>query len=105
VLAYAVAQRRREIGIRRAFGANTLSVAAMVARQGLALTSLGLLLGALLALAGTRAMGSLLAGVKPINPGAIAMAAAILLLSALAAALVPSLAAARVDPAGILRDE
>jgi ABC-type lipoprotein release transport system permease subunit len=50
-------------------------------------------------------MGSLLAGVKPINPGAIAMAAAILLLSALAAALVPSLAAARVDPAGILRDE
>ena len=105
VLAYAIAQRRREIGIRRAFGANTLSVAAMVARQGLALTSLGLLLGALLALAGTRAMGSLLAGVKPINPGAIAMAAAILLLSALAAALVPSLAAARVDPAGILRDE
>jgi putative ABC transport system permease protein len=105
VLAYVVAQRRREIGIRLAFGADATSVAGLVLRQGLALTGAGLVLGSVLAAAGTRGMSGLLAGVKPLNPLAILAAAAILLFSAMLACLAPSITAARVDPAGILRQE
>jgi predicted permease len=105
VLAYAVTQRRREIGIRRAFGADTVSVAGLVLRQGVRLTVGGLAAGALLAWAATRAMSSLLAGTRPLNATAIAAAAAILLAAALAACLAPSLAASRVEPASILREE
>jgi len=105
VLAYAVAQRRREIGIRRAFGADSVSVAALVLRQGFALTACGLAAGAALSWAATRAMHSLLAGVQPVSPGLLAGAGGVLLLTAFAACLAPSISAAHVDPAGILREE
>jgi predicted permease len=105
VLAYAVTQRRREIGIRRAFGADTVSVAGLILRQGLGLTAAGLAGGSLLAWIATRAMASLLAGTRPLNLAAIGAAGAILLAAALAACLAPSLAASRVEPASILREE
>jgi putative ABC transport system permease protein len=105
VLAYAVTQRRREIGIRRAFGADTASVAGLVLRQGLGLTAAGLAGGALLAWITTRAMASLLQGTRPLNVVAMTAAAAILLAAALAACIAPSLAASRVEPASILREE
>jgi putative ABC transport system permease protein len=105
VLAYAVAQRRREIGIRRAFGADTVSVAGLILRQGLRLTAAGLAGGALLAWGATRAMSSLLEGTRPLNAASMTGAAAILVVAALAACLAPSLAASRVEPASILREE
>ncbi len=105
VLAYAVAQRRREIGIRRAFGADTVSVAGLVLRHGALLTGAGLAAGSLLAWGAARAMRSLLAGTHPLNGQAIGAAAAVLFLAAMAACLLPSLAASRVEPASILRDE
>jgi putative ABC transport system permease protein len=105
VLAYSVAQRRREIGIRRAFGADTVSVAGLVLRQGLQLTAVGLAAGTLLAWAATRAMSSLLTGTWPLNVAAIAAAGAILAMAAMVACLAPSMAASRVEPASILREE
>jgi ABC-type antimicrobial peptide transport system permease subunit len=105
VLAFSVVQRRREIGIRRALGATSANVTGMILRNGLGLAVAGLIVGAFLAAASTRAMQSLLFGVKPIDPVSMCVAAAILLLSATAACLIPTMTAARVDPASVLRDE
>jgi putative ABC transport system permease protein len=105
VLAFSVVQRRREIGIRRALGATSANVTGMILRNGLGLAVAGLIVGAFLAAASTRAMESLLFGVKPIDPVSMSVAAAIMLLSATAACLIPTLTAARVDPSAVLRDE
>jgi predicted permease len=105
VLAYAVSQRRREIGIRRALGANTTNVAGLVLRQGGTLAAIGLAIGALLTAVSTRAMQGLLYGVKPLDPVAFLTGAAVLLLAAVLACVIPSARASGIDPATILREE
>src|SRR6266852_4693833 len=105
VLAYAVSQRTREIGVRMALGARPAQALALVARESAAVVGAGLLLGSAGALASARFFAGLLFGVGPTDP--LALLAAVLVLGAvsLAATLVPARRAALVDPAVALRAE
>jgi predicted permease len=104
-LAYLVAQRRREIAIRVAVGANRWAIRSLVAREGAALVAAGLAVGVALSLALTRLLASQLYGVTPTDPGTFVAIAALLGVSALGAALAPLRQAARVQPAEIMRAE
>jgi putative ABC transport system permease protein len=103
VLAYDVAQRRREIGIRMALGAVPAGVARMVVGEALRVLLLGFALGLLGAIALSRLLGSLLFNIPPTDPLTYGGAALLLLLVALLAALIPARAAARVDPLRTIR--
>lgn len=105
VLAFIVAQRRREIGVRMALGAQPRDVIADVMGQGLRLAGLGVVIGIGLALAGTRLLSSLLFGTSPTDALTFAAVATLLVAIAAAASLVPALRASRVDPLIALRDE
>jgi predicted permease len=105
VLAYAVTQRRREIGIRRALGANAANVTSLVVRQGVTLGAMGLGIGGVITAISTRAMQGLLFGVKPLDPAVFLAGATVLLVAALLACVIPSTRASRIDPASILREE
>jgi predicted permease len=105
VISYAVSQRRREIGLRIALGAERGHVSGMVVRQGLALTALGVVLGLAAALALTRLMTSLLFGVDPIDLPTFAAVSASLACVALLASWLPADRATRVDPATALRED
>ncbi|HEX4494307.1 MAG TPA: FtsX-like permease family protein, partial [Thermoanaerobaculia bacterium] len=103
VVAYSVAQRRREMALRLTLGAGVGQVARLVLGQGLLLTLLGIALG----LAGFYALKQLIAsqlyGVEATDPLTSLAAACLLALVALAACAVPSLRAARVEPMSSLR--
>jgi predicted permease len=101
--AYTVAQRTREIGVRVALGATRRRVMSLVLRQGVGLAVLGVVIGALAAIAVTRLLAALLYGVQPTDAFAFAGAAVLLVGAALAASWVPSRRAAGVDPAVALR--
>jgi predicted permease len=103
VLAYAVEQRTREVGIRMALGASTRSVTGMVVAQGLRLTSLGLVVGVVGALFASRLLSNLLWEVKPADPMTFFAVALVSLATALAAAYLPARRAARIDPARLVR--
>jgi predicted permease len=105
VLSFAVTQRAHEIGVRMALGARRGAVVAMVVGQAIRMALAGVLLGTAAALALGRAIRSLLFGVSATDPSVFAGAAAALLGVALAAAYIPALRAARVDPAAALRHE
>jgi putative ABC transport system permease protein len=105
VLAYSVAQRTREIGVRMALGARSSDVTAMILGRGLKLSALGLLAGAALAIALSFLLRSLLYGVTPAAPFVYASAAGSLVLVAAAACVIPAQRASRVDPIVALRDE
>jgi ABC-type antimicrobial peptide transport system permease subunit len=100
-----VAERRREIGIRMALGANQGSVLGEVMKQGLVLTSVGLVVGLLGALALNRLIASLLFGVQPSDPTTLVAVVATITLVASIACLLPAWRASRVDPIVVLRDE
>jgi predicted permease len=104
-MAYAVARRTSEIGLRLALGARRAAVAWMILRDVCVLSAVGLTIGASAALAAARLVESFLFEVAPRDPRAIAVAAAILLAAALAAAYGPARRAARVDPLTALRYE
>jgi ABC-type antimicrobial peptide transport system permease subunit len=105
VLSGNVTERMREIGVRSALGASRGDILALVVRQGLSLTSLGVAIGLMGAAAASRALVTLLFGVSRLDPvtylGVIALAAGV---SAIAC-WVPAWRAARVDPAITLRAE
>ncbi|MBA3317444.1 MAG: ABC transporter permease [Gemmatimonadales bacterium] len=105
VMAHAVSQRTRELGIRLALGAHRGSVRALVLRQGLGIALLGIGLGLAGALALGRLLTSLLYQVSPADP--LVLAAAALTLSGVSAlaCLVPAIRATRVDPMDALRSE
>ncbi|HUE85723.1 MAG TPA: ABC transporter permease [Vicinamibacterales bacterium] len=105
VMAYAVANRRRELGIRLALGAKRSEVMREVLRHGLTMMGVGLVIG----LAGVAATGRLLASelyqVPSGDPLAIAGTAAMVGMVAVLASLIPAMRAARVDPISVLRSE
>jgi predicted permease len=105
VLAMMVAERTREVGIRMALGADGRAVLAWVLRDGLWKTALGLGIGLVVALAGSRLMTSLvyeIAGADPVTYGAVA---AVLGTVALTASIIPAWRATRIDPIQALRGE
>jgi predicted permease len=103
VIAYGVAQRRKEIGIRVALGARPSSVAAMIVRQGMGLAALGIIAGLVLAFMLTRFLSGFLFSVTPNDPLTLAAVVAALAGAALAASYVPALRATRTDPVEVLR--
>jgi predicted permease len=103
VLAYAVVQRSREIGLRLALGATTASVLRMVLGRGAALTGIGLAVGGALAWAAARTMASVLRGVSPGDPATYAAVVVLLAATGLAASYLPARRAARLDPSQVLR--
>jgi predicted permease len=105
VMAYSVAQRTREIGIRMALGAARADVQRMVIRQALRLTLIGIGLGLALAFALTRFMQGILFGVRPDDPPTYVVVTLILAFSSAAAAWLPTARAVRVDPVVALRHE
>jgi predicted permease len=105
LLTYAVAQRTREIGLRVALGASRRDVVTMVAARGLGLAVIGLSLGAAAGWAVTRAMGSVLYGVRADDVATFAASVLLLGTVALAACIVPAARASRVDPMIVLREQ
>jgi macrolide transport system ATP-binding/permease protein len=104
-MAYAVARRTGEIGIRMALGATSRRVVWMVLREVIALSVFGLAIGLAAAYQTTALVKSFLFGVKPNDPLAIAASVGILVVSALVAGYLPALRASRIDPMVALRDE
>ena len=98
VIAYGVAQRRREIGVRIALGASPVSVVRLVVGGGVRLTALGIVLGTAVALLAGRGIATLLFEETPNDPIVYGVVAAVLLAVSLLATAAPALSAARVDP-------
>jgi putative ABC transport system permease protein len=105
VLAYTVAQRTHEIGIRLALGAKRRDVLWLIVRQGLALTLVGVALGLAGALAMTRVIQNLLFGVSATDPVTFASIALLLIGVAFFASFIPARRATKVDPLTALRHE
>ncbi len=103
VLAYAVGQRQREIGIRMALGARAAQVQAMILRQGLIFALTGAAIGLGGAYAATRLLSSLLYGVAATDPAVFAVVGVAVVLIALLAAWIPARRTTRVNPARVLR--
>jgi predicted permease len=103
VLAYVVAERRREIGIRMALGADRLAVLGQVMRQGLLLAVVGIGIGLAGALGLNRLMAALLFGVAPTDPATLAAVVLTILLVAALACGLPAWRASRLDPHAVLR--
>ncbi len=105
VMAYAVAQRTQEIGVRMALGAHRADVLQMVMSRGLRMTLAGLLIGLAAAFASTRLLASLLFEVNAMNPLIFSIAAAMLLAVSILACYLPARRAASIDPMQALRAE
>jgi len=105
VMSYMVEQRTQEIGIRVALGADRRRVLGLVLRQGALLTGAGIAIGVAAAFGLTRLLSRLLFGVQASDPAAFGVVVVLLAVVSLAAALVPALRAARVDPVIALRNE
>jgi len=105
VLAYSVAQRKREMGVRIAIGASRRDVLALVVGKAMRLTAIGLAVGVVLAAGAGRLLRSQIFGVSPLDP--VTFVGVVLLLGAVAllAAWLPARRAARVDPIVALQSE
>ena len=105
VLAHAVTEQRREIGIRMALGARPGDVLSHVLRNAFSMLVVGLAGGLAGAFALTRVLKSLVFEVSPLDPIAVAVGCALMTLVGILAAWIPASRAARVDPMTVLRDE
>jgi ABC-type antimicrobial peptide transport system permease subunit len=104
VLSYGVSQRRKELGVRAALGADRSSLVGLVLREALSVTLVGAAVGLAASAALTRLIQSLLFGISPLDPPTYVSAPGVLLVIATIAGLVPALRAARTDPAEVLRE-
>jgi putative ABC transport system permease protein len=105
VIAYMVARRRNEIGVRIALGASRANIVALVASETATLVLAGLATGIALALLAAPASRALLYGMKPSDPGALALAGLLMLAAGMLASVLPALSAAAVQPIAVLREE
>jgi predicted permease len=105
VISYGVSQRRREIGVRLALGAQQSALKRMFVRSGLALAASGVAIGLLAAAALMRMMKSLLFGISPLDPFTYAAAPLVLAAAAVLASYLPARRAADVDPVEALKSE
>lgn len=105
VIAYSVAQRTRELGVRVVLGADRRHVAGLVVGEGLALAGVGIVIGLAGALILTRSLTSLLYEVRPTDPMVLAGTCLGVLVVTLIASYVPARRAMRVDPMAALRAE
>ena len=105
VMAYSVAQRTNEIGIRMALGAQRMNVARLIVRQGMIYALTGLAAGAIAAAALARLASSALVGISPLAPAIYAMTGTITILLAFASIALPAWRAVSVDPLTALRHE
>ena len=105
ITAFSVAQRTREIGVRMALGADRARIIRTVMRGPMLQALAGMAIGIPLALAAGRAIASQLHGVEPRDPAILGIAVVMLLVSAIAAAVLPGLRAASIDPTHALRGE
>ena len=105
VLSYSVAQRTREIGLRRALGAADRRVLNLVLGRGIRQLVVGIGVGVLLGVIFARLLAGWLYGVKPFDPATLAIVATILTIVAFLASLIPALRAIRLNPTEALRDE
>jgi ABC-type antimicrobial peptide transport system permease subunit len=102
-MSYTVSQSTRELGLRMALGASVPNLLRLVMRHGLALTGVGVVLGAAAALGLTRLIGNLLYKVSPHDPLSFAAAFLVMMIAALSACFLPAWRAARTDPVRALR--
>jgi ABC-type antimicrobial peptide transport system permease subunit len=105
VISYMVIQRRNEIGVRMALGANRSDILRMVLRDATILLGIGLVAGTGLTIAAGRAAASMLYGLKPNDPPTLAAALAGIVAVGLAASFLPALRAANIHPMAALREE
>ena len=105
VIAFAASQRRHEIALRIALGASPRSVLALVMREGLLLTAMGVTIGVAIALVGGAAVSSLLIGIGPADPVSFGTGVLVILLVGIAASYVPARRALSVEPGSVLRSE
>ena len=105
VISYGVAQRRREMGVRIALGANRRDIVWLVTRQGLAVATAGVLLGVGLALVFSGQVPPLLFSQSAKDPGVYAIAGGVLVRVAVIATLLPATRASRANPTEALRGE
>jgi predicted permease len=105
LMSYVTMERTREFGVRMALGAARGQVVVLVLKQGLGLAAVGVGLGLAGAVGVTRLLSGSLHGVTPLDPATFAGGAGLLLATALLASWYPAWRAARVDPAGALKDE
>lgn len=102
-LAYSVAQRSREIGVRTTLGATPGTIVRMVVGQGLRIAVAGIVLGLVTSFILARSLAAFLYGVQPHDAASFALVPVLLVLVALAACVVPARRAARVDPLRVLK--
>jgi len=105
LLSFAVSQRKQEIGVRIALGAQTSHIVRMIMGHSAVLAVIGIVTGLALAYTSGRAMEALLAGVKPSDPATFLSAIGLCLLMTLLGSLLPTLRAVRVDPMSAIRTE
>jgi putative ABC transport system permease protein len=105
VIAYSVAQRTHEVGIRMALGAQKSDVLGLIVRQGVILTLIGVAIGLAIAVALTRLMTTLLFGVAPTDATTFVAVSLLLIFVALLACYIPARRATKVDPLVALRYE
>lgn len=105
LLAYVVAQRRREIGIRMALGARPADIAEMIGLQALWMVAIGIAVGLAAAMLSAPMVNALLYGIAPRDPASFAYAAMFVLLVTAAATALPAMRATRVEPASALRQD
>jgi ABC-type antimicrobial peptide transport system permease subunit len=105
VLAYGVAQRTQEIGIRLSLGAPRAQVLTLVLRKGLLLTAIGIVLGSLGAVAASGLLRNMLFGITPLDVTTFAMVPLAFSLVAMVASYLPARRATRIDPNVALRQE
>ena len=105
LLAYAVSQRRRELGLRMALGATAERLIRMVVREGMVLAAIGVVLGVPLAIAAGLASRGLLFNLSPFDATSLLLASAVLLVAAFLASYIPASSAARIELSQALRQD